>query len=116
MLNNYYESVLGDYTKGVVRYSLPELPEGKHTLLFRAWDIKNNSSVSTLEFEVVKGLSPGLLDVTCTNSPAKEGTTFILSHDRPDSELDVNIMVCDFAGKLSGLIKKAEFLLLIIII
>lgn len=99
VLNNYYESVLGDYTKGVVRYSLPELPEGKHTLLFRAWDIKNNSSVSTLEFEVVKGLSPGLLDVTCTNSPAKEGTTFILSHDRPDSELDVNIMVCDFAGR-----------------
>jgi len=98
-LNNYYESEVGSYARGIVRYSLPQLPEGKHQLLFRAWDIKNNSSTATLDFEVVKGLKPGLFDLDCTNSPAKENTTFILSHDRPDSELDVKITVYDFGGK-----------------
>lgn len=99
-LNNYYESILGDYTRGSVRYSLPELSEGKHTILFRAWDIKNNSSTTTLEFEVVKGLRPGLFDVSCTKSPAKDNTTFILTHDRPNSELDINLSVYDFAGRV----------------
>jgi len=99
ILNNYYESDLGNYTRGTVTYSLPELPEGKHELLFRAWDIKNNSSTATLEFEVVKGLKPGLFDLYCTVSPAKTSTTFIFSHDRPESELDVRISVYDFSGR-----------------
>lgn len=100
VLNNYYEPVFGDYTKGTVRYSLPELSEGKHTLLFRAWDMKNNSSSVILEFEVVNGLVIGFTDVTCTNSPAIENTTFVLTHDRPNCELDVTIMVYDYSGRV----------------
>lgn len=98
-LNDYYTPVAGSYTKGTAAFSIPELPEGKHSLTFRAWDIMNNSSVQTLDFEVVKGLRPGLLSITCSKSPARENTTFILSHDRPGSELDVRIAVCDFAGR-----------------
>ena len=82
-LNDYYTPVAGSYTKGTVAYSIPALSEGKHTLTFRAWDIMNNSSVQTLDFEVVNGLRPGLLSIMCSKSPARESTTFILSHDRP---------------------------------
>lgn len=99
VLNNYYESYKDDYTKGRVRYSLPTLLEGKHRLLFRAWDIKNNSSTATLEFEVVKGLKPEVIDIDCTQSPAREETTFILTHNRPESELDIRVAVYDFSGK-----------------
>lgn len=98
-LNDYYTPVAGSYTKGSVAFSIPTLSEGKHALTFRAWDIMNNSSVKSLEFEVVKGLRPGLLSITCSKSPARESTTFILSHDRPGSELNVRIAVCDFAGR-----------------
>ncbi len=98
-LNDYYTPQAGDYTKGKVGFSLPTLSEGKHTLSFRAWNIMNNSTTKTLEFEVVKGLRPDLFSVSCTNSPARESTTFILSHNRPDSELDVRIAVCDFSGR-----------------
>ena len=98
-LNDYYTPVAGSYTKGTVAYSIPALSEGKHTLTFRAWDIMNNSSVQSLDFEVVNGLRPGLFSITCSNSPARTGTKFILSHDRPGSELDVRIAVCDFAGR-----------------
>ena len=98
-LNDYYTPVAGSYTKGTVAFSIPALSEGKHTLTFRAWDIMNNSSVKSLEFEVAKGLRPGLFSITCSKSPARESTTFILSHDRPGSELNVRIAVCDFAGR-----------------
>lgn len=100
VLNNYYESVFGDYTKGTVRYLLPVLPEGKHTLFFRAWDVQNNSSFTTLDFEVVKGMRPDLFDLECTKSPAKESTTFVLTHDRPQEVLDVTINVYDFSGRV----------------
>ncbi len=100
VLNNYYEAAFGDYTKGTVSYSLPTLPEGKHTLFFRAWDILNNSSSVSLDFEVVNGLKPGLFNVECTNSPARESTTFILSHDRPEATLDIKLSVYDFAGRV----------------
>lgn len=98
-LNDYYTPTSGDYTRGTVRFSIPQLDEGKHTLWFRAWDLQNNSSVQTLEFEVVSGLRPKLLSVVCTQSPARESTSFILSHNRPQSQLAVRMSVYDFAGR-----------------
>lgn len=98
-LNDYYTPVAGSYTKGAVAFSIPALSEGKHSLSFRAWDIMNRSSLKTLEFEVVKGLRPDLFSITCSKSPARENTTFIISHDRPGSEIAVRIAVCDFAGR-----------------
>ena len=98
-LNDYFTPAPGDFTRGTVRFSIPGLPEGNHTLQFRAWDLMNNSSTSTLDFEVVKGLRPGLFSIETTHSPARDNTTFILSHNRPGSTLDVTITVYDFSGR-----------------
>ena len=78
----------------------PELEEGEHTLEFRAWDVFNNMSSTSLRFNVVKGLSPQLLSVSCTDNPATTSTTFIISHDRAGSNLDVAIDVMDMSGRL----------------
>ncbi len=98
-LNNYYTSELGDYTRGTVSYRLPELSEGMHTLMFRAWDMMNNATTVTVDFEVVKGLRPRILEVTTTHSPAREHTTFMLTHDRPETEVTVKFEVFDFSGR-----------------
>ena len=98
-LNDYYESDLGDYTRGTVSYTLPTLDEGMHTLMFRAWDMMNNTAATTIDFEVVKGLSPRILDITTTHSPAREHTTFMLTHDRPETEVTIGIEVFDFSGR-----------------
>lgn len=97
VLNSYYTPDFGSYTSGTVRYALPKLSEGKHKLLFRAWDVKNNSSTSELEFNVNYNLKPEF-DVTCL-SPAKDQTTFIITHDRPESELEFDVAVYDFSGR-----------------
>ncbi len=99
-LNNYYVSDFGDYTRGTLAYSLPTLPDGHHSLLLRAWDMMNNSSTATLDFEVVAGLKPSLTDVTVTDNPARTTTTFVVTHDRPETAVTFRIDVFDFSGRI----------------
>ena len=45
VLNNFYESDLDNYQRGTVRFQLPPLAPGPHSLRIKAWDVVNNSSV-----------------------------------------------------------------------
>ena len=99
ILNDFFQYDFGDYRSGSVGYSLPELTAGRHKLLFRAWDLMNNSSVAELEFNVVKGLQPTLFSIDCTKNPATTSTTFVINHDRVGSTVDVQIDVFDTSGR-----------------
>ena len=98
-LNGYFSYDFGTYTSGSTCYSIPELPPGRHQLTFTAWDIQNNSSTTTLHFNVVSGLAPSLFDVGVTENPARSTTTFIVSHDRTESRMDVVIELYDTSGR-----------------
>lgn len=98
-LNNNFSYDFGTYTSGSTFYSIPELEEGPHRLQFRAWDIQNNSSTAVLHFNVVKGLRPQLFNIGVTNNPARTSTTFIISHDHMESNMDVVIELFDAAGR-----------------
>jgi hypothetical protein len=97
-LNNSFAYEFGDYRSGMVGFSIPELDYGKHKLLFRAWDVMNNSSTSELEFEVVKGLEPDCLDVTCKRNATDE-MTFVISHDRAGCQIEVQLDIYDMSGR-----------------
>ncbi len=99
VLNDNFSFDFGSYTSGSTFFALPELQPGKHQLKFRAWDVLNNSSTATLDFTVVHGLQPNLIDVNCTNNPATSSTTFILTHDRMGNSMDVEIDVFDLSGR-----------------
>ncbi len=99
-LNDHFKYDFGDYCSGSLGFSLPELSEGGHTLLFRAWDVFNNSSIAELKFQVVKGLNPQCFGVSCTRNPASTSTSFIVSHDRTGSQMDVELEVFDMSGRL----------------
>ncbi len=99
-LNDNFSLDFGSFTKGSTYYNIPELEEGTHRLKFTAWDILNNPSTATLKFNVVKGLTPKLTDISCSNNPAKTNTTFIVAHDRGGSDIDVSIEVFDASGRL----------------
>ena len=98
-LNDYFQYDFGDYRAGSVGYSLPALAEGEHSLLFRAWDVLNNSSVAELKFKVVVGLQPNCFSVECTKNPATTSTSFIINHDRTGSQMDVELEVFDASGR-----------------
>jgi len=98
-LNNYF--IAGDVQgSGTIGFSIPELPEGPHTLVFKVWDIMNNSTTDSLRFTVVKGLVPKLSDVRVAPNPAKERAVFYLEHNRPESVLEVDIRVYDLMGRI----------------
>ncbi|MCR4700654.1 MAG: type IX secretion system sortase PorU [Bacteroidaceae bacterium] len=100
ILNDYYQSEAGSYQKGSVGFSIPELSIGKHTLLFRAWDVNNNSSVYETSFEVSENVAPMLSSVTCSPNPAKEQTVFTIVTDRPGSTVKVTLQIFDFTGRM----------------
>ena len=105
-LNERFQYDFGDYCKGKVDYVLPELSDGPHKLLFRAWDAQNNSSVAELSFVVNATQEPTLSNVICTKNPATTSTSFVISHDRAGSEVDVELEVFDTSGRL--LWRKSE--------
>ena len=99
VLNNNFEQTAGDYTSGRVMFTIPELPEGRHELMLRAWDVMNNSTTVYLGFKVVNDLKPKFtIDVTA--SPARESTAFVITHDRPGQNASVNIQVLSSNGML----------------
>ena len=98
-LNDYFQYDFGSYTRGSVGFSIPELSYGQHKLLFRAWDVLNNSSTAELTFNVVKGLEPLFFDVECTKNPASTATSFRILHDRTASAIDVVLDVFDISGR-----------------
>lgn len=100
ILNNYYESLLGSYTNGTINYQLFDLPEGKHKLFFRAWDLQNNSSSIELEFEVVKDLKTKLNNVYVYPNPVIDVANIVIEHDKPLSPFDAQLYVYDLSGHL----------------
>lgn len=99
-LNDNFSFNFGSYTEGTTWCNIPELENGPHKLKFTAWDILNNPSTTTLKFNVVKGLTPNITNVYCSNNPAKTNTTFIVSHDRSGSNVEMTIEVFDISGRL----------------
>lgn len=97
-LNDYFSFDFGSYQSGTVGFQIPTLDEGSHTLTFRAWDIYNNSSTSTLNF-VVGNSAPKLFEVESTTNPASTSTSFRIIHDRIGSAMDITIDIYDMAGR-----------------
>ena len=45
-------------------------------------------------------MQPTLFNVDCTNNPASTNTTFIVTHDRTGSNVDVDLEIIDTSGRL----------------
>ena len=100
VLNEYYESELDDFRKGLVRFQLPKLTDGLHTLQIKAWDAANNSNEAFLEFRVEKPQDFVLSNVLNYPNPFTTNTTFWFDHNRPGEELKVHIQIFTVTGKL----------------
>ncbi len=98
-LNEYFMGDFGDFTRGHVAFSIPQLTEGEHTLVFRAWDLLNNPNTYTLKCVVDPGLPMNILKLTASKNPATSLTQFLLTYDRPGSVCEFTVEVFDFSGR-----------------
>lgn len=99
VVNEFYQPDFGDYTNGSLAYTLPNLPEGQHTLTLRAWDMMNNTSIASLDFTVDNSYKPSIVSLTNSPNPASTGTTFFINSDLPGSVCEYQIEVFDFTGR-----------------
>ena len=102
VLNDYFSTQNNSYQQGTVSYKIPEMTEGAHSLTFRAWDLLNNSSTATMDFQVVKGLDPTIYQVLSYPNPvACNGVlNFRIECDQPEGVLQTIIRMYDLSGKL----------------
>ncbi|MDD3079691.1 MAG: type IX secretion system sortase PorU [Paludibacter sp.] len=99
ILNEYYEAAQNDYTSGMVSYKISGLEDGKHILTFRAWDLLNNSTTKSFDFEVVTGLTPVIYTVSNYPNPAVNSTKIVVNHNRPETVLETTVDIFDLAGR-----------------
>ncbi len=100
VLNNFYESALDDYQKGVVRFPLEGIAEGKHSLRIKAWDVLNNSSEVVLDFIVVSSTEGKLARVYNYPNPFSTSTRFMFEHNMPNQTLQVSLKIFSMTGKV----------------
>ena len=101
VLNNYFQATNG-YQEGSISYKMSEQAEGAHRLTFRAWDMYNNSSSASLDFQVVKGMGPEIYSVLTYPNPVT--TTGILNihviNNQPDETISTLINLYNVNGQL----------------
>lgn len=125
-LNSFYQANINTYQYGTVRYQLPTLTPGPHTLQVRAWDNVNNSSTRILGFTVAatagssgsnggatggsgtaSDMSPLVIDkVINFPNPFTSQTTFSFEHNFPGQNIEVNLSIYTQNGKLIKQINK----------
>ncbi|MGZ5255474.1 MAG: type IX secretion system sortase PorU, partial [Flavitalea sp.] len=109
VLNDFYQSELNSFQKGSLRFQLPKLAEGAHTLTIRAWDVMNNSSELQVDFRIVADTEFRLEHVLNYPNPFTTNTNFWFDHNRPGEELRIHIQIFTVTGKLVKSIRNTIF-------
>ncbi|RYF87415.1 MAG: type IX secretion system sortase PorU, partial [Chitinophagaceae bacterium] len=99
ILNNFYETELDSYQKGAVRFQLPSLEPGSHSLKIKAWDVVNNSSEYILNFSVVNNEELRLEHVLNYPNPFTTKTAFWFEHNYPGIDLSAKVDIFTVSGK-----------------
>jgi hypothetical protein len=101
-LNEYFTAADNSYQAGQVSYLMETLPDGPHSLTFRAWDMLNNSTTKQLNFIVEAGLDPTIYSVTTYPNPvAQTGTLhFDVAYDQPDELIQTELYLYNPSGQL----------------
>lgn len=102
VLNDYFTATSNSYQSGLVSYLMEALPDGQHSLSFRAWDLLNNSTTKSLNFVVEAGLDPSIYSVTTYPNPVQtEGiVNLIVNYDQPDERLSTELYLYNINGQL----------------
>ena len=97
-LNGFYRSDASTWQSGTLFYPLSSLEKGSHSLTFKVWDSVNNSSVFTVSFKVSGELI--IEDLHNYPNPFSDQTRIVVTHNRYDELMTVDLEVMDIAGRV----------------
>lgn len=84
--------------KGSIVYPLTDLAVGNHSITIKAWDLRNNSSETTIQFYVSDFSSFSINQIINQPNPFKDKTWFMITHDMPGEEIKIQIDVFTLQG------------------
>lgn len=101
-LNEYFTASNNSYQAGQVSYLMETLPNGPHSLVFRAWDLLNNSTTQVLNFIVEAGLDPSIYSITTYPNPVQAAgvLNLVVNYDQPDELLQTEIYLYNTSGQM----------------
>ena len=106
VLNGFFESGPDSYQNGSVRFQMPAIAAGNHTMVIKAWDVANNSSEVTIRFNVMKDDGLTISYIRNYPNPFRSQTNFFFGHNRPNEDLKVSINIFTLYGQLVKTIKQ----------
>lgn len=106
ILNDFFQGELNSYEQGTVRFQLPELTPGVHTLRIKAWDGLNNSNEVVLDFTVAADEKLELSHVLNYPNPFTTRTQFWFEHNKPGQDLQVSVQVFTLSGRIIKMIRS----------
>gem|GEM_PF-54379 len=104
-LSDYYRSDLDTYQSGTVSYPMTQIPEGRHSVLVKAWDTHNNSSELETFFEVRAESMLDLYHVYNFPNPFRSATMFTFQRSSGEP-IDVEVKIYTPAGRLIEAIRR----------
>ena len=107
-LNSYYDAPLDVNGYGTIAYRFYGLNEGEHHVSFRVWDIYNNSTTVSLDFNVVKSTTLIARNAYNAPNPMTSYTNFYFEHNQK-GDLDITINIYNVSGQLVKTIKESKY-------
>jgi hypothetical protein len=100
ILNDYLEPELSGLLKGTVRFQLPQLSEGKHRIVVKAWDVFNNSGECIINCEVIRQKDIFITRLINYPNPFSGSTRFLFNLDGPYAGAEAQIDIFTLSGQL----------------
>jgi len=100
ILNDFYEAVKDDYTRGVIEFPFYDLAKGEHTLTLKVWDVFNNSSEANITFIVTDENEFTISDYNTNPNPFSNSTDLYFQHNKANQVLDVVLEIYSITGTL----------------
>jgi hypothetical protein len=107
ILNDFLEPELSGLLKGTVRFQLPQLSEGKHRIVIKAWDVFNNSGECIIDCEVIRQKEILITRLINYPNPFSGSTRFLFNLDGPYAGAEAQIDIFTFSGQLVKKLAKA---------
>lgn len=99
-ITNYFQPALNSYQKGTITFPFSSLSNGTHTLTLRVWNVYDNTSVATTEFDVAPQANLQLQHVLNYPNPFTTHTQFFFEINEVCDQMDVQLQIFSVSGKL----------------
>lgn len=107
-LNDFYTPSTKSFRWGEVTFPIENLEDGRHSLKFKAFDTRNNSSTAYTEFIIEENPKLALQRVLNYPNPFTTHTGFFFEHNQNSGTIEVLVSIYTISGKLIKTIRTEQ--------